>query len=183
MRSFPMPRKGSLPMAVINPDHLLDQARSLAKAPAAGAPRQADLRRAISSCYYAVFHHTLTEVADLFVGNTKRSSPEYALAYRAVGHQALRQLCIDLQKAPLPAKYRPHAPAAGYGTDFRAYAAGVVGLQQDRHSADYDPLIKLAASDAWLVVRTAESTIASFKLATDSEKHSFAALLVFGARY
>ena len=170
-------------MAVINPDHLLDQARVLARVPAAGAPRQADLRRAISSCYYAVFHHTLTAAADMFVGNTKRSSPEYALAYRAIGHKALRDLCVDLQKVTIPERYRPHVPAAGYGADFRAYAVGVVGLQQDRHSADYDPLIKLAASDAWLVVRTAESTIASFNVVPDAQRRSFSALLLFGARH
>ncbi len=170
-------------MAVINPDHLLDQARSLARAPAAGAPRQADLRRAISSCYYAVFHLTLTAAADTFVGNTKRSTPEYALAYRAVTHKALRDLCVDLQKAPVPGRYRPHVPVTGFGTDFQAYAAGVVDLQQNRHAADYDPSKKFVASDAWLMVRTAESTIAGFGLVSEVERRSFAALLLFGARY
>lgn len=100
-------------MAVINPDHLLDQARVLARVPAAGAPRQADLRRAISSCYYAVFHHTLTAAADMFVGNTNRSSPEYALAYRAIGHKALRDLCVDLQKVAVPERYSGSRSCSG----------------------------------------------------------------------
>jgi hypothetical protein len=43
---------------VIDPDHLLKQAQRLARPPRPGAPRQADLRRAVSSAYYAIFHAT-----------------------------------------------------------------------------------------------------------------------------
>jgi hypothetical protein len=169
-------------MAVINPDHLLDHARQLAGPPAVGAPRQVDLRRAISSCYYSVFHFTLTAVADAFVGNTKRATPEYALAYRSIDHRSLKDLCVDLQKATIPARYQPYTPPMGFGADFRAYAAGVVDLQQNRHAADYDPSSKFVASDAWLMVRTAESTIVSFRSVSDIEQRSFAALLLFGVR-
>jgi len=52
-------------------------------APRGGAPRQADLRRAISSAYYAVFHAIMAEAADDFVGSTHRHTPRYALCIAA----------------------------------------------------------------------------------------------------
>ncbi|MCW5557855.1 MAG: hypothetical protein KIT22_08490 [Verrucomicrobiae bacterium] len=77
-------------MASINPSHLLDQADRLASLPAAGAPKQADLRRAISNAYYAVFHATMAVVADQLIGATRRGSIEYGLAYRFASHKALK---------------------------------------------------------------------------------------------
>ena len=47
-------------MPIPNPEHLLDQAERLA-ATGTGAPRQTNLRRAISAAYYAVFHRTLVD--------------------------------------------------------------------------------------------------------------------------
>jgi hypothetical protein len=40
---------------------------------------QADLRRAISTAYYGLFHFALTEAADLVVGKDDRSSARYSL--------------------------------------------------------------------------------------------------------
>ena len=51
-------------MPVPDPAHLLEQAERLAAAPAKGQPRDADLRRAISTAYYAIFHAILTAAAD-----------------------------------------------------------------------------------------------------------------------
>ena len=56
-------RKKSSPVAVLNPDHFFEQADTL-MAPPAGAPRQVDLRRAISNAYYGVFHAILAAAAD-----------------------------------------------------------------------------------------------------------------------
>lgn len=169
-------------MPVINPEHLLDQARNLLQVPAAGAPRQADLRRAISTAYYAVFHLTMTAVADALIGNTKRSTSEYGLAYRAVDHRSLKALCEDLQKPSLPPRVAAVAPAGGFGADFSVYAAAVVDLQEKRHTADYDPLAKFALVDAKLAVRTAEAASASFGATSFGEKLAFASLLAFRGR-
>ena len=107
-------------MAVLNPDHLLDQADRLITPPGGGAPRQADLRRAISNAYYAVFHAVVTQAADDFVGKSHRASPRYALVYRSVDHQSLRKLCKDVKKTTLPAKYSEYSPRGGFGPDLIA---------------------------------------------------------------
>ena len=66
-------------MPVVNPGHLLDQSDELIGNPRGGAPRQADLRRAISNSYYALFHAILCEAADDFVCSGRRQSARYAM--------------------------------------------------------------------------------------------------------
>jgi hypothetical protein len=77
-----------------DPDQLLRQADALAGG--AGAS-QADLRRAISTAYYAVFHFSLTAAADMVCGVGDRSAAGYSLVYRSVDHKTLRSLCAQLR--------------------------------------------------------------------------------------
>ena len=107
-------------MAVLSPDHLLEQADRLITPPGGGAPRQADLRRAISNAYYAVFHAVVTEAADDFVGRTHRQTPRYALVYRSIDHKSLRGVCEDIVKTKLPKRYSMHEPAGGFGPELRS---------------------------------------------------------------
>jgi hypothetical protein len=60
--------ESSRKVAILNPEHLLEQAERLIEPPPAGPPRQVDIRRAISSAYYAVFHATLAAAARRFGG-------------------------------------------------------------------------------------------------------------------
>ena len=88
-------------MTVLNPEHLLAQARVLTAAPSAGPPRQVDVRRAISAAYYAVFHAILTAAADEFVGVGQRVKPNYALVYRSIDHRHLSAVC-SIARAKVP---------------------------------------------------------------------------------
>lgn len=142
-------------MPTLDPEHLLEQAERLASAPKGGKPRQVDLRRAVSSAYYGLFHFLLTAAADKFVGVTRRSTAEYGRVYRSVGHRALRELCEDFRKPTLPAKYGTHLPATGVGKDLPAMATTLVELQDARHAADYDPLARFDLSDAQLAIKGA----------------------------
>src|SRR5262249_29408591 len=81
-------------VAILNPDHLFEQADKLIAPPPHGPPRQVDLRRAISSAYYGVFHAVLAAVANSFIGSTKQSTSLYSLVYRSIDHHALRNLCL-----------------------------------------------------------------------------------------
>jgi hypothetical protein len=169
-------------MPVLNPDHLLEQAARLTATPTIGAPRQADLRRAISTAYYGIFHAIVTEAADDFAGRTQRESARYALVYRSIDHKALRTLCHDLCKSTLPEKYSRYLPSGGFGSDLVAVAAAVVDLQEKRHSADYDPHYRVSTSDAVLAVATARSALARFRTANRTRRKALVALLVFSPR-
>jgi hypothetical protein len=168
-------------MAVVNPDHLLSQADRLI-APPAGAPRQADVRRAISSAYYALFHAVATEVADEFAGRSQRQTPRYALVYRSVDHRALRTICEDVVKSTLPAKYLKYVRRGGFGPNLKALASAVVDLQEKRHAADYDPLLRVNMSDARLAVATGRTALIRFKRVTPAQRRAFVSLLVFSPR-
>jgi hypothetical protein len=146
-------------VAILNTEHLFEQAEKLIARPPAGAPRQVDVRRAISSAYYGVFHATLTAAADQFVGVTKRSTSQYGLVYRSVDHKWLRILCEEVKKPTLPAKFIPYAPADGFGRHIAAFAAAALELQEKRHNADYDPLIRIKTSDAQLAIQTARAAL------------------------
>jgi hypothetical protein len=170
-------------MAVLNPDHLLDQADRLASPIAGGAPRQVDLRRAISTSYYAVFHGILTAAADDFIGRSLRKSERYALLYRSVDHKALRALCEDVPKPTLPAKYAPYAPKGGFDAETTAVASAVVDLQEKRHAADYDPRPTVSSSDAALAISTARVALARLASASRASRKAFLTLVVFSPRH
>jgi hypothetical protein len=167
-------------MPVINPDHLLEQADRLVAPPAVGAPRQADLRRAISTAYYALFHALLTAAADDFVGQNHRQSTRYELAYRSIGHIAAHSM-RGCQQANT-ARYTKYEPVGGFGADLGAAAKAFVELQEKRHSADYDPLFRVGTSDAVLAVATSRAALARFRNAPRPRRKAFLSLIVFSPR-
>ncbi len=169
-------------MAILNPEHLFEQADKLSSPPSAGRPRQVDIRRAISAAYYGVFHAAITAAADQFVGVTKRSTSQYGLVYRSVDHGWLRTLCEEVKKPILAAKYAPHAPSNGFGANIVAFAAAVLELQEKRHAADYDPMIRVKSSDAVLAVRTARAALRRFNGASSTRRKAFLSLLLFQPR-
>ena len=169
-------------MSVLNPDHLLDQADRLIAPPGGGAPRQADLRRAISNAYYALFHAIATEAADDFAGRTQRQGSRYALVYRSIAHGSLRRLCEDVAKTKPPTKYDAYVPKTGFGADLIAVAAAVIDLQENRHQADYDPLFRVRMSDAVSAVATARTALARFRNANRAARKAFISLAVFSPR-
>lgn len=168
-------------MTIPNVEHLLDQADRLIAPTGRGAPRQVDLRRAISNAYYALFHAVSIAGADQFAGRTRQSEPQYALVYRSIDHRALRQLCEDLGKPTSPAKYEPYITRHGLGLGIGAFALAVVDLQAKRHSADYDPMIRLTALDAQMAIRTARRALTLFSLAR-RDRRIFLMLLLFPPR-
>jgi len=150
--------------------------------PGRGAPRQADLRRAISNAYYGVFHAVVTEAADHFVGKTQRQTPIYGLVYRSIEHRSLLRLCEGVKKATLPERYSKHEPTGGFGSDLIALAIAVVDLQEKRLLADYDPLYRVGMSDAVLAVATGRTALVRFRNANRARRKAFLSLLVFSPR-
>jgi hypothetical protein len=169
-------------MAVVDPIHLLEQADRLVQAPAAGAPRQADLRRAISSSYYAVFHFTAAALADEFVGRTQRNSPRYAAIYRSLDHGKLKSVCIGVPKSTPSSTVARLVPANGFGDNVIDFAATIVQLQEERHRADYDPSYRVRTSDARVHILAARRAIRRYQRANTDRKKAFLTLLLAHSR-
>jgi hypothetical protein len=166
-------------MPLLNPDHLFDQADQLATPAVNGAPRQANLRRAVSTGYYALFHANLTDVADQFVGRGQRGTAQYALVYRSVQHRHLTDLCENIVKERLPDKFKPYVPLGGFGPDLLAVAQTLADLQEKRESADYDPLYRLTASDASLTLRAGRAALAHWRNVSAGRRRLFILMLTF----
>lgn len=169
-------------MSVTNPNHLFEQADRLIAPSAAGALRQVDLRRAVSAAYYGVFHAVMAAAAAQFIGATKGNTTEYGLVYRSIGHRQLTDLCKDLKKPTLTAKFASRVPAGGMGSNFVAFASAVSDLQEKRHTADYDPLARIRMADAKAAVATARAGLNHFAGLPLNVRLAFLSLLVFGTR-
>lgn len=105
-------------------DDLLDIAGDLARREQAGRPRQASLRRAISTAYYALFHASAYLCADELVGWNK-SWEVFTPIYRSLDHGRAK----DVFKR-ISAQHGPHMAVIGQT---------FILLQERRHIADYDP--------------------------------------------
>jgi uncharacterized protein (UPF0332 family) len=168
-------------VAILNPDHLFEQAERLITI-AAGPPRQVDIRRAISAAYYATFHATITAAVDQFIGITNRDTSRYGLVYRSVSHAWLRDLCKEVQKPTPSNKFKPYVPNNGFGNNINAFAAAVAELQEKRHAADYDVMIRMNKSDAVLAISTARAALRRFKNASETRRIAFLSMLLFPPR-
>ena len=165
-------------MAILNADHLFEQADKLISPSPAGRPRQVDLRRAISSAYYGVFHSCLAAAADEFVGAAQRATSRYVLVYRSIDHKALRDICDEAKKQTPSGKYVPYFPGGGFDPNIQAFSTATIELQQKRHGADYNPQPLFRTSDALLAVSTARSAVQRFRAANDEHRRMFLTLLV-----
>jgi hypothetical protein len=168
-------------VAVLNPNHLFEQAGRLIIIQA-GPPRQVDIRRAISAAYYAAFHATITAAVDQFIGTTNRDTSRYGLVYRSVSHSWLRDLCREVQKPTPSNKFKPYAPSNGFGPNISPFAAAVAELQEKRHAADYDVMIRMNKSDAVLAISTAKAALRRFNRANKARRLAFLSVLLFPPR-
>ena len=111
---------------------LLEQAEHLATLEPK-RPRQASLRRAVSSAYYAIFHMLANDAAVKLVPNT----PELLRlqAQRAFAHAEMRNACEQFAKSSTSI-FRLLIPPIE--AELQSVAEAFVELQHQRHTADYD---------------------------------------------
>ena len=153
----------------MRPDHLIEQAYLLLSISRNGQPRQADKKRAVSAAYYAVFHAVLGAFADQLVGKRERNSPDYVRAYRSVDHARLRKVCESL-------------PKSSSSLELKTMGEVIVGLAQQRKSADYDPSFRISLKSARQAVMDAEAAMTALATIGDVERRTFVLSLAFSVR-
>ena len=118
---------------------LLKQARTLANQDLR-RPKDASIRRAISTAYYALFHFLLDEATGILVGTTQPDKPLRHILSRWFDHSKMAKACkkiIDLE--PSSAVYAPFARSIqSQINDLLVVAKTFKELQEHRHRADYD---------------------------------------------
>jgi hypothetical protein len=142
---------------MIDPDALLRRTHDALHDRSAGAPSQIFLRRAVSDYYYAVFHELCRQAAGLMVGVTLRRDPRCVLVYRSIEHgrakDAFRRIASDVSAA----------------AEARAVATAFLELQEARHAADYNPVVRFSLSDVQLYFLTAESAMDTLRKEFDGK--------------
>ena len=79
----------------MQPHDLISSARKLLGEGQVGPPKQSDLKRALSTAYFAMFHALCRNCADTLVGKVKarRSQGAWIQAYRAMDLGRARTRC------------------------------------------------------------------------------------------
>jgi hypothetical protein len=80
---------------VLLPSELLDLARLLV-ARGSNPPTEAQLRRAASTAYYAVFHTVARAGASRFMGAGAEAGAGFAVLYRGFNHGRMKSVCRAL---------------------------------------------------------------------------------------
>ena len=80
----------------MNPESFIKTARELIPT-GQGKPRGANLRRAVSTAYYAMFHCLAGSCADTLIGglHAGRGTDAWILTYRALNHRSAKARCSD----------------------------------------------------------------------------------------
>jgi hypothetical protein len=117
------------------PEHLLEQAWHLAQRERT-RPKQASLRRAVSTAYYALFHLLIRESARQIGPNL--SEENYNRVYRWFDHGAMYRVAKAFSEETVRIPNSKDMLVRGNG-GIQFIAQSFVYLQELRHIADYDP--------------------------------------------
>jgi len=142
---------------------LIGQARSLATLDK-GKPKQANLRRAVSSAYYAVFHLLVAEGAATI--GSRLDAAGRAKVSRAFGHADMKEVCRAYAKAVSDVGFKPEiAPLLTFPVEdgIREVSQVFVELQEARHSADYDVASKWTRLDVLALITSVEDAFIKWK--------------------
>lgn len=152
------------------PNDLLEQARGLAHHEKRGAPRQVNLRRAISAAYYSLFHLLIDQATKLCVPD--QPSGLRSRVRRAFDHGKMRTVCRTVSgQGKLPAVLADLiAPNLVFSADIQHVAKAFVSLQGERHRADYDADAKFARSEVESIIELAHEAYAALERSSKTEE-------------
>lgn len=137
-------------------DDLLEQAEHLARYDST-RPKQASLRRAISTAYYALFHLLVREATAALVSDPRLRQ----LVPRAFDHGEMKQACRPFAAGSLPDHLR--AVTAAVPDDLKVVADAFIQLQQARHEADYNVALAFNRPDTFALVRRARNAFEAWQ--------------------
>ena len=131
-----------------------------------GRPRQAELRRAVSAAYYAMFHLLAGNAADTLAGaRPPLRSPRrrfWSQTYRALDHGYAKNQCLNL------------AVMRGFPPEIQYLGATFADLQTRRQSADYNPEVTFSRTEVVRLINNAERAIDRFASVRRQYRRDFA---------
>jgi len=137
-------------------EELLEQSERLL-AQGQATSHQADLRRAVSSAYYALFHFAIQECCDSLLGPAQKGQPLWIILSRAFVHEDMRETSKTFASTKLPEYMGQHfreIPA-----ELKRFAGTFSNLQEQRHTADHDLSISFNSGFVEPLVKGAREVI------------------------
>lgn len=134
-------------------------------------PSQSEIRRSISSAYYAVFHALARTCANSLVGRTPSQRPNKAWVevYRGLNHGVCKKACEQ-------------ASTVGFPDCIHEFADAFQQLQEHRHKADYDPNTRFSKADGETWYEIARLSVASLRSASNVDKKAFSAWVLISSQ-
>jgi uncharacterized protein (UPF0332 family) len=133
-----------------------------------GKPKQASLRRSVSTAYYALFHFLIDAACKHLLGSGSARRPVRELASRAFVHGKMHGLCKEFTK-PIPQSeiLKPLWISQRVTTciELKELAEIFCELQRDRHEADYNVGKRMTRDDAKVACLKAKEAMALWCLA------------------
>ena len=139
----------------------------------AGRPIQEELKRAVSTAYYALFLHLCDSTANLMVGTLQLDPGRRAAwqrMYRILQHGATRNKCENRREV------------RQFSSGIREFAETLLKAQDARHDADYDPFSKYTREQVLDIIAEAYRVISVFDAAPRNERLHFIAYLLASDR-
>jgi hypothetical protein len=133
----------------------------------AGRPKQANLRRAVSTAYYAVFHFLADEVCCAQIGTQNSQRPFRHALSRAFVHTTMKSACSSFGGGTLKSSVTKGLPQDPQGTyripkPIQDIAATFAELQEKRHLADYDLSERFKRSEVLTLIDQAKIHVRKF---------------------
>lgn len=154
-------------------DDLLEQAGHLLTVDP-GKPKQANLRRAVSAAYYALFHLLGGDAGEHLL----RGSYEFRhRLVRAFEHGEMKLACKALCD---PNVLGRHFPGVTIPPDLLLVARTFINLQEERHRADYDVTAKFERHDARRLVDAARDAFVAWRRARRTDEAYLFVVLLLG---
>ena len=156
----------------MNPADYADSALRWIISDGSESPPESDLRRAVSSTYYAYVRALSFTAADLLIGDTEaaRDSSIWKLAFRSVERRRAKNVCEKVVNSGL------------FSEGIRNFSKRFPPAQLKRLQVDYDFEVHLLPYDVIAAAKDAKRTIEDFMNAPREERLAFVAMMVLPER-
>ncbi len=148
-----------------------------------GKPRQASLRRAISTAYYALFHLLIESATRALLGTGAEEIEMRGILARAFDHGEMAEASKGFKAGSLPKILEPALKGAALSEDLKVVATALLDLQTERHLADYDTSKRFHRAPTRSLVRSAEDAFAAWaRVERTGEARLFLLALLVGKK-
>ncbi len=156
----------------IHPYELLRLAERLVPADVGrGKPRTVELRRGVSTAYYALFHELIWQATRELVGDEPTAKIQRYKASRWIAHAEVKELAKAASGAsPTSALASVLGPV---DQRLARVAEAFVTLHEERERADYDHEYDIKRRDALLLIATAREAVDTVRLLRKESEVSF----------